>query len=230
MPRRMSRTSSLAVLLFCTQVWFSFPVAADAQGAEQIEWHNDRSFTEADRNAIPALAKMMGLRTPKRVFQGEYLPSLCPYAMVESAYSESGHLRTYLQLTVHRKDWKCRPEGTKSRRVGRWLAYSTELDTRREWKIEENQWVRYVAFGDGVSYEDAELIILAIKHRQLVNQLAGNLQVPIIDPADITSIQVKANAAKTFEVFCSKGGSGEIYVIRINDHNVELHEVRFWIA
>jgi hypothetical protein len=87
-----------------------------------------------------------------------------------------------------------------------------------------------VAFGDGVSYEDAELIILAIKHRQLVNQLAGNLQVPIIDPADITSIQVKANAAKTFEVFCSKGGSGEIYVIRINDHNVELHEVRFWIA
>lgn len=153
--------------------------------------------------------------------------------MVESTYSESGHLRTYLQLTVHRKDWKCRPEGTKSKRVGRWLAYSTELDTRREWKIEEDQWVKYVPFGDGVSYEDAELIILAIKHRQLVNRLAGNvspLQVPTIDPADITSIQVKANAVRTFEVASSKGGSGEIYVIRINDHNVELYEVRFWIA
>ena len=102
-------------------------------------------------------------------------------------------------------------DGTKSKRVGRWLAYKTELDTRREWKIEEDQWVKYVAFGDGVSYDDAELIILAIKHRQLVNQLAGNLQVPTIDPDDITSIQVKANAARTFEVGSSKGGSGEIY-------------------
>jgi hypothetical protein len=217
------------VLLLCTQVWFGFPVATDAQGAEQIEWHDDHSFTGADRKAILALAKMVGLQKPRRVFQGEYLPSLCPYAMVESTYSENGHLRTYLQLTVHRKDWKCRPDG-KSRGVGRWLAYSTELDTRREWKIEEDQWVRYVPFGDGVSYADAELIILAIKHRQLVNQLKGSLQVPTIDPADITSIQVKPNAAKTFKVFSSKGGSGEIYLIRINGHNVELHEVRFWIA
>ena len=230
MPRTISRASSLGVLLLCTQAWFSFPFVADAQQAEQIEWHDERSFIDANRNAIPALAKVMGLLNPKRVYQGKYLPDLCPYVIAESAYSESEHLRTYLQLTVHRKDWKCMRDGTKSKRVGRWLAYKTELDKRREWKIEEDQWVKYVAFGDGVSYDDAELIILAIKHHQLVNQLAGNLQVPTIDPADITSMQVKANAARTFEVFSSKGGSGEIYLIRINDRNVELHEVRFWIA
>jgi hypothetical protein len=226
MPRTM-----YGVLLLCTQVWFSFPFVADAQQAEQIEWQDERRFfSDADRNAIPALAKVLGLLNPKRVYQGQYLPDLCPYAMVESASSESDHLRTYLQLTVHRKDWKCMRAGTKSKRVGRWLAYKTELDTRREWKIEEDQWVKYVPFGEGVSYDDAELIILAIKHRQLVNQLAGNLQVPTIDPGDITSIQVKANATRTFEVFSSKGGSGEIYSITINDHNVELREVRFWIA
>jgi hypothetical protein len=234
MPRTMSWTSSLAAPLLCAQVLFSFPDAAHAQQAEQIEWQDERSFTEADRNAIPALAKIMGLQNPKRVYQGEYLPDLCPYAMVESTYSESGHLRTYLQLTVHRKDWKCmRPAGTKSKRVGRWSAYTTELETRREWRIQEDRWVKYVPFGDGVSYEDAELIALAIKHHQLVNRLAGNVspfQVQTIDPADITSIQVKANAVRTFEVGSSKGGSGEIYVIRLNDHSVELHEVRFWIA
>ena len=232
MPQMMlvSRTISLGMLLLYPCMFFSYPASAHAQQAEQVEWEDGKSFTEADRNVIPALAKIMGLQNPKRVFQGEYLPSLCPYAMVESTYSESGHLRTYLQLTVHRKDWKCRPEGTKSKRVGRWLAYSTELDTRREWKIEEDQWVRYVPFGDGVSYEDAELIILAIKHRQLVNQLAGNLQVPTIDPADIASIKVKANAVRTFEVGSSKGGSGEIYVIRINNRSVELLDFRMWIA
>ncbi len=53
---------------------------------------------------------------------------------------------------------------------------------------------------------------------------------PTIDPADITTIQVKANAARTFEVGRSKGGSGDIYVIRINGRSVELHEVRFWLA
>lgn len=176
----------------------------------------------------------MGLQNPKRVYHGQYLPDLCPYAMVESTYSESGHLRTYLQLMVHRKDWKCmRPAGTKRKRAGRWSAYTTELEKRREWRIEEDEWVKYVPFGDGVSYEDAELIILAIKHRQLVNRLAENvahLQVPAIDPAEITSIQVKSNAVRTFEVGSSKGGSGEIYVITIKDHSVELHEVRSWIA
>lgn len=234
MRRTMFRTSSLGLLLLCAQVWFSFPVAADAQHAEQIEWHDERSFTEADRNAIPALAKRMGLQNPKRVYHGQYLPSLCPYAMVESTYSERGHLRTYLQLTVHRKDWKCmRPTGTKRKRVGRWSAYTTELETRREWKVQEDQWLKYVPFGDGVSYEDAELIVLAIKHHQLVNRLAETLspvQGPTIDAADITSIQVKANAPRTFEVRSSKGGSGEIYVIAVNGRSVELHEVQFWIA
>jgi hypothetical protein len=130
--------------------------------------------------------------------------------MVESAYSESVHLRTYLQLMVHRKDSKCmRSEGAKSKRVGRWFAYSSGLETRREWRIEEDQRVKYVPFGDGVSYEDAELIILAIKHRQLVNRLPENVappQISPIDPADITLIRVKTDAVGTFEVWSSVSG------------------------
>jgi hypothetical protein len=172
----------------------------------------------------------MGLPDPKRVYQGTYLPSLCPFVTVESAYSESDHLRTYQQLTVHRRDWKCRPDGTKSKRVGRWLAYSVELDTRREWKIEEDPWIKYVAFGDGVSYEDAKLIILAIRHHQVVSRLTGNAEVPTIDPAEITSIRVKSGAGKTFEITSSTGGSGETYVVKVNQNLVELEEVRVWIA
>jgi hypothetical protein len=213
--------------------WSLLSFSAVACG-EQIEWHDERFFTGADRKAILALAKIMGIQNPKRVHQGEYLPSLCPYVMVESTYSEAGDLRSHLQLILHRKDWKCmRPDGTKSKRVERWFAYSAELNTRREWKIEEDQWVKYVPFGDGVSYKDAELIILAIKHGQLVNRLPilfAAPQVPSIDPAEITSIQVKTNATATFEVWSSKGGSGEIYVIKINDHMVELHEIQSWIA
>ncbi len=67
-----------------------------------------------------------------------------------------------------------RPAGARSKRAGRWSAYTTELEKRREWRIQADQWVKYVPFGDGVSYEHAELIVLAIKHSQLVNWLAGN--------------------------------------------------------
>jgi len=131
---------------------------------------------------------------------------------------------------VYRNDWKCmRPVKGKSKRVGRWFANSTDLETRREWKVEEDQWVKYVPFSDGVSYEDAETIILAIKHRQVVDRSLRNA-LPSIDSMDIASIQVKASADRTFEVTTSNGGSGEIYLIRLNDHNVELLETQIWIA
>lgn len=122
-----TRRHFLAATAALLVVSLSFCASAYGQQSQPIKWHDQGSLSRADRIAIPTLAKGMGLQDAKRAYRGEYLPSLCPYVMVESAYAESGHLRTYLQLTVHRADWKCRPDGTKSKRVGRWLAYSTEL-------------------------------------------------------------------------------------------------------
>jgi hypothetical protein len=102
-------------------------------------------------------------------------------------------------------------------------------------KLEENgrskntNGVKYVLYGDGVSYEDAELIILAVKHQQLVNRLSQGVM-PTIDSMDITSIRVETTADRTFEVGNSQGGSGEIYVIRINGRLAELLEIRIWMA
>ncbi len=89
-PRILSRKSSVGVLLLCAQFFFGLPAAAQGQQAEQIEWHDEGSFTKADRNAIPALAKIMGLQNPKRVYQGQYLPDLCPYAMVDPPIQKAG--------------------------------------------------------------------------------------------------------------------------------------------
>lgn len=226
----VSQRISLGMVSLYLHMFLSPHAAAQVQQAGQVEWQDENFFTEADRRAIPTLAKRMGIQNPKRVNHGEYLPTLCPYAMIESAYSYSGHLRTHLQLIVHRKDWKCMiPQRAKRKRVGRWFADAAELETRREWKIEEHQWIKYVFSGDGVSYEDAELIILAIKHGQLVNRSPQNVM-PTIDPMDITSIRVKESDDRTFEVGTSQGGSGEIYVIRINDRLVELLEVQIWMA
>jgi len=229
----VSRISPGMFLLY-SWMFFSYPVLVNAQRPAKVEWQDKKFFTEADRSAIPALAKMIGIRDPKRVFHGKSIPGSCPYAMIESTCSESGHLRTYLQLIFYRDDWKkcVRPVSGESKRVGRWFADSTDLKTRREWKIEEDHWVKYVPFGDGVSYEDAEIIILAIKHRQVANRSPENV-LPTIGTMDITSIELKASADsadRTFEVITSKGGSGEIYVIRLNGHNVELLETSIWIA
>lgn len=218
----------------CACVLFGLP-AAHAQQTASIEWQDAESFTKADRSAIPALAKVMGIQNPRRVAQGVSIPIPCPYAFVESGYFEDGHLRTYLQLALHRKDWKCMrgPAGEQPQRVGRWSAYATEIETRREWKIEDQGWVQFVPFEDGVPYEDAALIVLTIKHRQLVNRLprADALsQLPSIDVGEITSIRVKANDAKAFEVWTSIGGAGDVYVVKINGSTVELHEIGVWMA
>jgi hypothetical protein len=215
-------------------MFLSYPSSARAEQAEQIEWQDQKYFTAGDRTAIPSLARAMGIQNPKRIYHGESLPSSCPFVMVESAYSDSGHLRSFLQLVIHRKDSKCaRPVRAESRRVGRWFASNAGLRTWRQWKIEEGQWVKYVAFEDGVSYEDAELIMLAIKHRQLVNRLPHNvvpLQIPAIDPGEITSIRVKTDADRTFEVWSSVGGSGDVYLLKINAGRVELHGIQMWMA
>jgi hypothetical protein len=230
----VARTILLRVLLLCPWMFFSYPPSAYGQQTEQIEWQDEKYFTEADRTAIPRLARIMGVQNPKRVYHGESVPSLCAYTMVESTYSDSGHLRTYLQLMVHRRDSKCMTSKRgKGERVGRWFAYSAQLETRREWKIEEDRWVKYLSFGDGVSYKDAELIVLAIKHGQLVNRLPENSissQLPRIDPMKIISVRVKTGAARTFEVWTSEGGSGKIYLVKIDDGKAELHEIQIWIA
>ena len=150
--------------------------------------------------------------------------------MIWSTYSETMHLRTHLQLVLHRNDWKCfKPIRAKSKRVGRWFANTTDLETRKEWRIEEDQWIKYVPFGEGVSYEDAETIILAIKHREVVSRSAENV-LPQIDTMNISSIRVKASVDRTFEVTTWNDGSGDIYLIRLNGSGVELLETSFWIA
>ena len=73
-------------------------------------------------------------------------------------------------------------------------------------------------------------MILAIRRHEVVNRLTGNAEVPTIDLAEITAIQIKTNAAKMFGVVSSKGGSGKIYVIKIDQHDVELEEIRVWIT
>lgn len=227
----VSRRLLLGMLLIHPGIFFSLRASARTNQTAQVKWQDENFFTQADRKALPALANIMGIGNPKRVFHGEFIPSTCPYVMIESVFSESGHLRTYQQLMAYRNDWKkCgKPVRGESKRKGRWFANSADLKTQREWKVQEDTWVKYVSFDDGVSYDDAETIILAVKHRQLVNRSPENA-IPVIDPMDITSIQVKGGPDRTFKVWTSVGGAGEVFVVRIDDRAVELLEVSIWMA
>jgi hypothetical protein len=204
-------------------------------GNAQIEWPTTQEFSTADRDAIITLAKKMGIENPKRVFFGQTLPDLCGFVSVESAVTDAGHLRSWLELQIRRQDWeKCydAPPGSKTRRAGRWIARNTDLLKREEWRIEDNEWHLYLRFGPGVSFEDAELAVLAIRHGQLINRLPtadnqreSDAKVPMIDPSAISYIVAHGSDAHTYDLYTGSG-SGRILTIKIVDGKVELHEYR----
>ena len=129
-----SRSKAFLILVF-----FSFGVCA--QQVDRIEWQENASFSTADKDAIVSLTKTMGIESPRRVSHAQYLPNFCEFVRVESVASEAGHLRTWIELEIHRQDWmKCykTPRGSKTRHMGRWVASSSDLSTKTEWRIEAN--------------------------------------------------------------------------------------------
>ena len=108
-----------------------------------------------------------------------------------------------------------------------------------EWRIEDGQWQMYIRFEGDVPHQDAEFVIRAIRHGQLVNCLPktiGSIKLtwdehPVIDLLDIEFMERHHNDPRTYDLQTGKGAaSGQIYTIKINNDKVELHLIRTWMA
>ena len=117
--------------------------------------------------------------------------------------------------------------------MGRWVASSSDLSTKTEWRIEGNQWHMYLRFEPGVPYADAELVVLAIRHSQLLNRLPTDNSplklrpyLPVVDPTDISFMEVCGTEPRTYNVHTGKSkASCEILTVKIKDGKVELHQL-----
>jgi len=162
------------------------------------------------------------------------IPSGGQVLNVESHVLVEGKHRTWVELSVCRKDWKPSYCGRKSRRAeGRWEASSLDIERQEAWAIEDGDWQFTVPVELGVPYADVEQIVLAIRRQQLINRLPTSIGplrlnpvMPEIDPTEITWIRKTVSG---YEVRTGRA-NGIILGVRIVNGTVELFSYGTWMA
>jgi hypothetical protein len=202
----------------------------DAQPAGKITWPKEVVLTAADRQDIITLAKRMGIEDPQRVSLTGTVPATCRWLRIESAVTQSGQLRTWFELRLVRQDWGCVqvPRGSNPVKVGRWMALDSASVRLRGWRIQEDGWHVDVSVRDSpVSYEEAKLIVLAIRHGTLSDQrLYTNKSCKIsdIDASTIVQIQNSSRDPTSYLVVTIRGTTTIFLTVKTVNGQVELYE------
>src|SRR5262245_37976327 len=123
----------------------------------QTEWQGNATVTAADKNAILALAKQLGIEHPQTISFGSFLPTGCPFVLVQSPVTQDGYRRTWRELLLRNRKWpSCFdvPKTATVKRVGQWIASNAQLSNEEEWRVEDQGWYIDVRAGADISYGD----------------------------------------------------------------------------
>jgi hypothetical protein len=160
---------------------------------------------------------------------------------VESSVSVDGNHFTWLAVTVCRKDWEpdfCSRKPLRS--VQRWISSKISIERRNEWRIEEGDWHVDILVEANIPYKPVDLIVLAIRHKELINKLSTsvgpiklNTEIPNVDPMEILKISKIDSPDEQYEVLThdrGEAGSGLTLRVKIVEGKVELHSWSQWMA
>jgi hypothetical protein len=235
-------------------------VTLAAQGREVV-WNMSVQLTERDKRDIIDLAAALGIRTPIGVVDDR---SRCPVVRVRSQPVVEGNRVTTTDLRMRpRSGPDCRPatSGPDIHTRGNWMAVKFDArdgnpaygNPRRlvAWRLRDGDWHRDVSLGPDVTYEDAEAIVLAIRHRTLVDvrnaDEISKAGPPRVDPDQIFSVarfddeptkrrlpelygDMYVVTSATHDDFTGRGGGGHKIHVKIRNGRVELHGSYFWIS
>jgi hypothetical protein len=225
-----AKTTVVVLLIYCRLM--------NAQ-VSAVEWNIDAhiEISSEDKSAIIKLVRDIGVEEPARVSVVYVLPTGGQVLNVESRVAVDGPHRSWVELSVCRKDWKPFHCSTKSgRTVGRWRASKVNLTQRQAWRIQDHDWHLDVSTDPKVPYRDAEQIVLAIRHGQLINRLPTsigplrlNVAMPDIDLDEDTYISSYKSEVGTYEVRTGRAG-GLLLRVKVFDSGVELQNYGTWLV
>jgi len=202
-----------------------------AQGGS-VEWQLDDSFTPEDRAAILSLCSQMGMDHPHRISITRFHPGPCRFLLAESEIVQSGIRRSWSWFWMQPRDWapclRAAPDSLQ-KTAGRFVASSSGLRTSEQWRIRDGQWYHDVDLGPGVSYTDAELVVLeSYRHRLVCGFSGGCDRRPEIDADTIRSIRRAEHGNPGFRVWTGDD-SGGIFDVRIVGTRVAVYSVGQWM-
>jgi hypothetical protein len=223
-----------SLCLFVLTLGLAFSAAA--RQSAPIEWKLEETVTAADRKDILQLAKEMGIDAPREVISVHGLPGDCRWVSVESAIVESGNQRTWYYVEIRPPGSRCLIVPTGVKKVGRWTALRPELGKYEEWRIRDKEWHIDIHLGAGVPFNDAELIVLAIRRGELKNRLSqptcelnSNSSLKQINADRISRIEKGWQGERSYKVTTGYAG-GFILSVEISDSGVELSSCVPWLV
>jgi hypothetical protein len=149
--------------------------------------------------------------------------------VIRSQTIVDGLRRTWREMYVCRSG-----EGYCSRKshdqAGDWRV-GKEPVLQERWHFADGRWSVDVELGSGISYAEAETIILAIRRRSLrTKQSEWKERIQAYDASSITAIRVIDPLAHKFTVDIDHGYSGYRLVVGLQDGAVHLDSVETWRA
>ena len=202
-----------------------------------IEWAAGKDITEHDRRDILRLVHRLGVVDIGSVHRLRYIPGEEWGVLVESPRSVAGNRITWTSVAVSRADRFGKPSDRdpdwRPIRVGRWSARRIDVRQEERWRVDDGAWHVDIRLGEGVTYEAATRIVLAIRRKALVGRPSDAVA---WDPAEVNAASINAiEVAEPVEhgykvtVPMVEGEGLELYV-RFARSEVVLYAVRSWIV
>jgi hypothetical protein len=216
--------------------WLSL-VTVFAGQSSATQWNVPAAVTAADRRDILQLSAQLAIADPEVV---SAFRSDCLAVRVVSRSTVDGNRVVSRWTLIRRASGPgCQPvaSGKPVRRVGNWLTGATAAIPIERWRVRDGDWHVDVHLGAGVPYDDAEIIIRAIRRGELPDERPPAdraRSLPRIDAGAVTLIERPHQGMGTpappreYGVRTGEGG-GDSLLIRIVDGRVEVHRYGQWV-
>lgn len=208
-----------------------------ANQSSTTQWNVPADLTAADRRDILQLAGQLEINDPELV---STFNASCPAVRVVSRpVIEGNRVLSHWVLVRRASGAGCGPvaSGQPVRRAGSWLTGATVAMPIERWRVRDGGWHVDVHLGKDVPYGDAEIIVRAIRRRDLIDQRSSDNRattLTTIDPAVITTIErphegigTAAPQPRQYEVRTGERG-GDSLLVRLVDSRVEVHRSSQW--
>jgi hypothetical protein len=163
--------ATVAFLIVC-------PLLEVRAEVREVDWPRGVRFSASEKKEVIALAKAMGVHDPVKVSMGVVLILGDRFVTVDGRVTVDGPERRWARARMFRENWRgpgdAPPPELRRHRVGRWISMG-EGEVVSEWRIQDGSWFVDLSLGPDVSYDDAQRIVLALRHGTFTNRLPERL-------------------------------------------------------
>ena len=209
-----------------------FGIFLHASVHAEIDWSEVSDVSEQDKQDITELVQEAGMYNAATASTRVIHPGGGRMLVISSPVGVSGLRHTWTEVSLCRLrpgivDDVCTLMDSEG--VGNWKV-RMELTAEERWRVSDGDWFVDVQLGTGISYAEAEVIVLAIHRNELIRAPESGASDRRFDADNITSIRTVDPITRKFDVEIDNGGSGYDLAVTIRDGKVELYRLGIWIA